>query len=441
MPGKRAPPAAESAFGWPVQAVGEASNLLAAAGVKQQGFGAVTQANVEVDADESGDRGSMHKQNLGENSAVTVIPEFVSKKIKVLLLFGTMCVLYIHFGIDRRVRILIVVDQLVSHGLLQFSVPLFFMISGYLFFARRADDFPSFKFGRRIRSRVPSLVYPFVLWNLISIGLSLAISAAQPGCTACLSPVTSSSVLLQMWTTPVTVQLWYLRDLFACGLLSPVLLAIYSWSPSALLACVSPAYVLWLSSPSMYYFTGVNLLEFEAQIFFPLGGYLALRGVDMGRKVGLGTFLGFLVPWVGLVVCKATVAFVYDIEVDTSSKGQQVAWINLLIKLSIPFGVVSVWFGYDRLEPFLRDKQVWAWCSWLSSFAMWLYCAHLPLACGGSLFLINLMLAHGVESQGWYLALYVVYPLLCSALVLAAGAAMSRYSSSAFALLTGGRGG
>lgn len=426
--------------GLPVETIGEASNLLAAAGDKRQGFGAVTQADVEASRPQDG----LSKLNAEENKAVTVISEYVSKKIKVLLFFGTMCVLYIHaFNGDQSMRdyglhptprtILITAETFFSAGVLRFAVPMFFMISGYLFFARKADDFPDFNFGRRVQSRVPSLVYPFISWNLIAIAVSLALEATH--CPSCLTQVTSPSVLLQMWTTPVSEQLWYLRDLFLLAVLAPVQMAIYCRSPTALLACIGFLCIPWLFSYSTYNFIGVSVLELDGLIFFTLGGYLALQSVDMERKIGFDKFLGFFLPWVGLNACKAAVAFVV---IDKTP--QQVALLHLMRRLSIPFGVAAVWFGYDQVEPMLQSKQVSAWCSWLSSYSMWLYCAHLPLVCGGSHLLGHLMISRGV-AQGWFLIVYLAYPIFCMALLLALGVPLSRHCSGAFALLTGGRGG
>ena len=65
-----------------------------------------------------------------------------------------------------------------SHVITHVAVPIFYLISGYLFFFRLKD----FDFRRgyleKIKSRLHTLVIPYILWNLISI---LSIVALKVG--------------------------------------------------------------------------------------------------------------------------------------------------------------------------------------------------------------------------------------------------------------------
>ena len=123
-----------------------------------------------------------------------------------------------------------------SIGFTSFAVPLFFAISGYLFFYQ-IGDFTMEVYKHKLKRRVRTLLVPYIVWNL----LALIIFTAKDLATG--SDLTYPLSLNAWWgirdiggsgmnwlgynvhecTAPLQVPLWFVRDLIVLTLLSPLL--------------------------------------------------------------------------------------------------------------------------------------------------------------------------------------------------------------------------
>lgn len=371
--------------------------------------------------------GSAHAPKGGgalDDQVPTEISEYVSRKLKVLQFVGTVCVVYIHVLWESPVA-----DALIAAGLLRFAVPLFFCVSGYLFFARKPADFPEFGYARRVKARLSSLCIPYGCWNVVAILMTFSWDMH------CLKVERSWTALLTMWVAPPMITLWFLRDLFLMAVLSPLLLLLYNVHPKAILLPSAMAVWPWLVGKTLYDYIGVQVLcDFTAFTFFPIGGYLALRNIDLNQRIGGLALTAIVSAWLGLNVYR-TVMF----PLKEGFLGHADPMISVIRKVGIFVGIAAVWFLYDRVEPFLREKPVWSWCNWLSGFSMWLYCSHLPLACHGSVIIGEGMESLGL-SQAWFAAFYLIYPLIVVALLINLAALTSKYCPTVYSWLSGGRG-
>lgn len=178
--------------------------------------------------------------------------------------------------------------NVLSRTLPTFAVPLFFAISGYLFFLNQPTY--SWKgYVEKLHRRFYTLLIPYVCWNVIafvlyalkdvSAGQSLHLPPALNllwGCT----PVGSESVNILGWnvmagTAPIQEPLWFVRDLMVIMLCSPLLYALLrrlKWVGLALVAIVYYA-GLWPNLGGMT-FIGVW--------FFSLGAWFGLKKYDVG---------------------------------------------------------------------------------------------------------------------------------------------------------------
>lgn len=121
--------------------------------------------------------------------------------------------------------------------LIRMAVPLFFMISGYLFFRnvnRVGDVLP------KMRKRVRTLVVPFVIAALFAPLVMLAIKAV-PQAARYINGGDAEGVSREWWANLAALfcigpagdllrafQLWFLRDLIVVVALSPVLQTVRS---------------------------------------------------------------------------------------------------------------------------------------------------------------------------------------------------------------------
>lgn len=158
-------------------------------------------------------------------------------------------------------------------------VPLFFIISGYLFFLN-IDDFSFATYKNKIHHRIFSLLIPYLAWNLITLLLYFI------GCTL-LFPTPSGKPILEydlqdflfsFWNMGhvtgnpevtglvIDTPLWFIRDLFIVSLLSPIIYILLKKSKGIIL--LLPAVIWATESCSSLYAPGD-----QAIFFFSLGAF------------------------------------------------------------------------------------------------------------------------------------------------------------------------
>lgn len=116
----------------------------------------------------------------------------------------------------------------------QLAVPIFFFISGYLFFFK-FEKFGLGEYFRQIRSRTRTLVVPYLLWNLVVI-LKTVIAQnwfpALSGQTNAFENFNVSQWLLMFWDVsdvteslplPINGPLWFVRNLIVLTIFSPII--------------------------------------------------------------------------------------------------------------------------------------------------------------------------------------------------------------------------
>lgn len=109
---------------------------------------------------------------------------------------------------------------------LRMVVPVFFMVSGYLFCPADAQLSGGAYLGK-LRSRVRSLLVPYLLW----ITIVLAVNALGPLLLPSLASgrhgpyeLTLAAIVRDYWVHPACIQFWFLRDLMVVCVLSVPLL-------------------------------------------------------------------------------------------------------------------------------------------------------------------------------------------------------------------------
>lgn len=169
--------------------------------------------------------------------------------------------------------------------------PMFFAISGYLFFWN-IEQFSFSVYKRKLHSRLFTLLIPYLLWNLIAYlyqltKVYLGIGSAVEGCENILS---LSVFLKAFWQFgnegPADMPLWFVRDLILLVILTPLihwlLTGIKRWFYLAivLMACL------------MEY----GDIDWLPLFFFSLGAALSILRVDfLLRNKWLGRLAIFIV--------------------------------------------------------------------------------------------------------------------------------------------------
>jgi len=177
-----------------------------------------------------------------------------------------------------------------SRVLPTFAVPLFFAMSGYLFFLN-LTEFGLADYKEKLKRRTLTLLLPYVVWNLLAFALYALrdIAAGQalqnsfsPNLLWGCKPLGILSENFFGWTlppatAPVLEQLWFVRDLIVCVVLTPLIYIVLRRGRVAGLLCFAFVFYarLWPN------WCGVS---FTGLWFFALGAWFSISGKDPLRS-------------------------------------------------------------------------------------------------------------------------------------------------------------
>lgn len=127
------------------------------------------------------------------------------------------------------------VDFLFRQSICSLAVPIFFFISGFLFFWN-VDGFYFGIYKRKIKSRFYSLLIPYLFWNLLILLYVYTVQQVFPGMMSAKNKLVSdysfTDFFCCFWNMsyvnngggdfPIDGPLWFIRDLIIMNLLSPL---------------------------------------------------------------------------------------------------------------------------------------------------------------------------------------------------------------------------
>ncbi len=260
--------------------------------------------------------------------------------------------------------------------LTEVCVPLFFALSGYLFFFRTPGKPGPRWFAEKWKKRLFSLVIPYLIANILAFAFYWLAGRYAPDLVSGFFGDKLKDPLYVLWTGPVNLSLWFVRDLIIAVLTAPVIWLLVRY-------CKYWAFLayglLWLFGAQ----TPWN------NFFFMLGAYLALRGKD------IPALCGKTAPYL-LLICVGAFALALP-EGGTAT--------SLYVLAGLP---VCVWGASKCLKATRMsvDPKWRAWC-----FFIYLY-HYLPLI-GIKKFLVRMLDPQcGVAWIGIYVASAVLVLLL-----------------------------
>lgn len=248
----------------------------------------------------------------------------------------------------------------ISNGVARLGVPLFFLISGYLFFW--GLEWSKENYFRKLKSRTKSLFIPFVFWNIITLFI-IAIAQNIPATQIYFSgtnhqPISSFNsfdylnAIFGITRHPIAYQFWFIRDLIILIIFIPLLKIFIKTSPIPYLASL---FIIWLLDIwPIYAPASVGLL------FFSLGIYLGRN------KKSLFAFDKYGVP----------LALIYLTIVTIESLLTNTEITPYLHRVGIVFGVLSALYLSQFLAYYESLKKT---ILWLSSASFFIFATHEPL--------------------------------------------------------------
>lgn len=297
-------------------------------------------------------------------------------------------------------------------SLFRVGVPCLSAISGYLLFRQGTA---SLDYGKTIRRKTKTIILPFLLWNsaFFLFVLLLQYYGIGDGYLPDLSeatPHTLSTLLFAIDGTPVNLPLYFLRDLFVCILLSPLLAVLIRRAPFLTLA-----FLLLLAAWPI----SIGLVLRNSILFsFSFGIYLRLYRIDVTIMDRYAALIG--PAFILLAALLATAAYI-------TGPGLPL-WLEVCRNLMVIVGIPGFW----ALSAIFIRSRFGQRLAGTGGLSFWIFCAHYPL-----LFCLWVLWNRGGSD------LYPVFYLLAAALallLLPLTNGMARYAMpSLYNLLTGSR--
>lgn len=200
----------------------------------------------------------------------------------------------------------------ISRVLVYVAVPLFFFISGYLFFYRTTFSLAAYK--KKLKTRVSTLLVPYFFWNVVVLAGHWAMNLLSPaqltsGAYKLVHDYKLCDYLLCFWNIngamPVNGVLWFIRDLMIMVVCAPLVywgLRCFRWYMLVILGGI------WMTG------TTWEIPQMSAVFFFSLGSWFSINGrnfvADFKCFYPWGTVL-YLIYGVATIGIRGTEGFIY----------------------------------------------------------------------------------------------------------------------------------
>lgn len=331
-----------------------------------------------------------------------------SDKIRVISFLMIVLVFYVHSYYQEAEQFEVAhrLESIIDFGLSSIAVPMFFCISGFLFFfnIETLKDIIN-----KQKKRVKTLVVPYFLWNvlvlLLFVGLKLIPFSARFVNTDVISLLQSHNPILianAVFIAPIGFHLWFLRDLIVFIAVSPVLFFLIKKTSWLFIILLYPLCIRF------------NMIH--GLLFFCLGGIVSLRySLDAVDRLLQNKWL--------LVLALCFFVF-YVVSVSFHF------FPHYLKPFAIFSGLLVTWRLFDIVHCLynLATKQI-------VRFTFFIYCFHEPffeVIKKGGVMLLG-------ESDLSYCILYLVNPIIAIIIIYTIGIGFKRFLPTVYRVLTGAR--
>lgn len=307
------------------------------------------------------------------------------------------------------------IQYFISEGICRIAVPLFFIISGFLFY--RSFDGKWNTYIQKLKRRIKSLLIPYLIWSaavFVAFTLAQRIPALKPyfttrndGSFSLLSFI--DNVLIHTYNSP----LWFCQYLLVFSVLSLPLYYLAKKLPVTVLAL---SFVGWLFG---FRFIGITLLfRTDAVFFYLLGAVLGVKHPSaVNYRLTKAKWIVSALVWAAFLtvhtvwLCAGYSGMIYSIEE----------------KLGIIAGIITVWFGYDLFS--VKSEFKYAGCSFL------LFACHHPIVNTLKKVLMKILGVSSLTS----LVTYVLSACLTIGLIICFGMVVKKKLPKFFGVISGNR--
>lgn len=328
------------------------------------------------------------------------------------------------FGNAENLPVFYVCSELFSQILGRVAVPLFFFISGFLFF-QNIDGFTRQDYLRKLKSRGKTLLIPYLFWNITAI-LVYYIAQNIPALDMWFNNKAGYNfryVLESLWgvgndeqsmTYPLAYQFWFIRDLMVAVILTPVICCFVRKAKAYGVLLLG---VLWFFN---WWFSvvGSRGLSIVAVFFFTAGAWFG------SNKRNIVDDMGTVKNW-------AYVLYPLLVMADLLTKNY--AANPFIHNAGIIAGIV---FWVNLVACLLRTGKVGV-NRFLASSAFFVFAIHEPLLLSKIRKVLYAIL--NPQSDGLITSLYFLVVLVVVLIALGLYYVLKRFMPKFTAIITGGR--
>ena len=352
--------------------------------------------------------------------------DHLSYKLKALSLVAIILVVFIHsYNVEIKFTTgtltggtshsVLFVENFLSKGIARIAVPLFYLISGFLFFV--TFDFSLKGVFNKYKKRIKILVIPYLFWSLYGVLLFFLLQSIPQSknffTRELIKDYSFSQFLDTLLLDPITYQLWFIRDLIMLVVFSPLIGFLTKSSKGMWIFFLV---VLWYVAPKTF-----ELFSNESLLFFTVGGYLAFEKSQPLLNQGISKYsLYFLIAWL-VTVSLTTYLLTFDHVGPV---------LNFLNNTGIVIGLLAVWSLYD-----LVDRNQIRKYSDFFAYSFMIYVFHEPLLT----ILVKGMFFMWGKTNTSTLLIYLFAPLFTIAICVALRYLWIRIAPRFYDFATGGR--
>lgn len=304
---------------------------------------------------------------------------------------------------------------LISEVLARIAVPLFFFISGFLFFK---GDFTIDSYFLKLKRRARTILLPYIIWNLLVTAMFLFLQTFMSGLTSGKN-LLIAEMPVKLWLSlfwdyhdgmPICYQMWFLRDLMVVMVLSPVLYWCINRFRQYFIIFLGFLWLInfWVSIPGM---------SISAFFFFTAGAWFRINKIN---------FVDTMTPFM-----KSATA-VYILLCAANLCLRQYEWVCYIHRFGILAGIVVA----VTVSAYCITARRYKPNEFLSESSFFIYAYHATV-----LGLLSKLVVKTVvpASDMEMLAIYFISPAVTILIGLGIYSCLKRFFPKFTSLITGGR--
>jgi len=309
-----------------------------------------------------------------------------------------------------------------TEGVCRVAVPLFLIISGYLFFITYKNTLDGYKY--KLKRRFFSLAIPYTIWSA-AVFFMFFIAQRIPSLASFFSTRDTTNfgildILYNIFITSFNSPLWFCRYLIVFALLSPLFYIAIKKLPFIV---IPAAFAIW--------FFNVNIIiRSETILFFSLGALFALHNeklTNISKKIKHKNIIGIvaLILWLGIIIFRTY--YLCSLPEDVLLFGKYDPILHYSMRLSIISGLVAVWYT----APKFVEKKEWE----IASYSFLIFVTHHPIASALKKIIAKIIGASDIA----LLITFFASAFLTITIIILAGMIVKKIMPKTYSFVTGSR--